>query len=185
MTRNNFRSFALFGLLTGLISGIWVISSFTIVGCLNSAFHLGIPAARIRAYSGLLSIIILLLGIVLGMRDACRKNGGQISYGMAVRTGLVIAVLTGLVVSAFSLLYCTVINPGYSTYMVHEAESAMVAAHARPESIGPEHDKVRREFSTSSQVLMALVGQIVVGTIGSLILGLFISRNSAKHRMRS
>jgi hypothetical protein len=180
MTRNSMRSFVRFGLLTGLVSGIWVISSFTLVGCLDRAFHLGIPAARVRAYSGLLSIIILLLGIVLGMRDAGRRNAGPISYGMAVRTGIMIAVLTGVIVSAFSLFYCTVINPGYSTYMVQEAEAAMVAAHARPETIGPELDKVRREFSTSSQVIMALVGQIVVGTVGSLILGLFISGNSAK-----
>ncbi|MDP4255029.1 MAG: hypothetical protein Q8938_13550 [Bacteroidota bacterium] len=84
------------------------------------------------------------MGIVLGMRDA-----GQIGYGKAVSTGI------------------------------------MIAAHVRPEAIGAELDKVRREFSTSSQVLMALVGQTVAGTIGSLILGLFIGRKSANRAKNS
>jgi len=35
-------------------------------------------------------------------------------------------------------------------------------------------DKIKKEFSTLSQVSMALIGQIVVGTISSLIIGIFI-----------
>ncbi|MDP4257648.1 MAG: hypothetical protein Q8937_05395 [Bacteroidota bacterium] len=89
------------------------------------------------------------MGIVLGMRDAGRRHAGQIGYGQAVSTGI------------------------------------MIAAHVRPEAIGAELDKVRREFSTSSQVLMALVGQTVAGTIGSLILGLFIGRKSANRAKNS
>lgn len=162
------------GLYTGLLSGLWVISCFTVVSWFNSSLHLAIPAWRIRAYSGLFSIIILVVGIYLGIIEAKRQNGSQITYGGAIKTGVIISIITGVLVALFSFLYCTVINPGYAIYMAKEAEKAMVAAHDSPEKISQQLDKVKQDFSTSSQVVMALVGQIVVGTISSLIIGKFI-----------
>lgn len=163
-----------FGLYTGLLSGIWVISCFSMVSWLNNALQLAIPAGRIRAYSGLFSILILVLGIYFAAREVKRKNEGQISYGQAVKTGIVVAVITGILVAFFGFLYCTVINPGYAAYMVSESEKGMIAAHNSPEQISLELEKVRQEFSTSSQVMMSLIGQIVVGSICSLIVGIFI-----------
>ena len=163
-----------FGLYTSILSGAWVLSCFTIVSWFNNSLRLDIPAWRIRAYSGLFSIVILVVGIYLGTREAKRANGGQISYGRAVKTGIVIAVITGILVAGFSLLYCTVINPGYAAFMTREAEKAMITAHDSPELISRQLEKVKQEFSTSSQVIMALAGQIVVGTISSLIIGIFI-----------
>jgi len=162
------------GLYTGLLSGLWVLSCFTIVSWFNSSLHLEIPAWRIRAYSGLFSIIILVVGIYLGIREAKRQNGSQITYGGAIKTGVIVSIITGVLVALFSFLYCTVINPGYAAYMAKEAEKAMVAAHDSPEKISRQLDKVKQDFSTSSQVVMTLVGQIVVGTISSLIIGKFI-----------
>lgn len=162
------------GLLTGLLSGIWILSCFTIVSWFNRSLHLDIPAWRIRAYSGLFSIVILVVGICLGMREAKRSNGWQLTYGQAIRTGAAISVITGILVALFSWLYCTVINPGYAAFMAREAETAMVAAHENPEAIAKQLRQVHQEFSTGSQVMMALVGQIVVGLISSLIIGLFI-----------
>lgn len=163
-----------FGLYTGIISGIWVISCFTIVSWINTSLQLDIPALEIRAYSGLFSIIILVLGIYLGIREAKRRNGWQISYGEAVKTGIIVSVITGMLVALFSWLYCTVINPGYATYMSKEAEKAMIAAHDTPETIRRQLEKVKQEFATSTQVIMALAGQIVAGSISSLIIGIFI-----------
>ena len=162
------------GLYTGLLSGLWLLSCFTIVSWFNSSLHLEIPAWRIRAYSGLFSILILVVGIYLGTREVRRQNSSSITYGEAVNTGIIISVIAGVLVALFSLLYCTVINPGYAAYMAKEAEKAMIAAHESPEKINLQMDKIKKEFSTLSQVSMALIGQIVVGTISSLIIGIFI-----------
>jgi hypothetical protein len=163
-----------FGLYTGILLGVWTISCFSIVSWLNHSMNLSIPARKIRAYSGLFSIVILVVGVYLAIKEAKRSNGNQIRYAEAVKTGVIVSVITGVVVAFFSYLYCTVINPGYADHMVKEAEQAMVAAHDTTEKISQQLTKVKQEFSTSSQVIMALAGQIIVGSICSLIIGIFV-----------
>lgn len=168
------KPFLKYGLLTGLASGLWGISCFTVVGWLNVvAFHGRIPAARIRSYSGLFSIVLLVLGIWWGMREARRRNGGLLTYGQAVGTGVLIACITGLIAASFSYVYCTAINPGYAAFMVQDAEKSLQAAGKSPREIAAALESVRREFTTGVQVAQALAAQIGVGTIAALILGIF------------
>ena len=168
------KSFVKFGLFTGLAVSAWNLSCFTIVNWLNRIFSLDIPAARIRAYSGLFGLIILILGIFLGMREVKRKNHYTISYGQALKVGISISLISACIAGLFALAYCTLINPGYQDFMVREAESALIAAKNSPEEIGKQLEKVRSQFSTSNQVLQGIIAQSVIGTLSSLILGLFI-----------
>jgi hypothetical protein len=167
------KSFVKFGLGTGSLVGLWNLSCFTIVSWVNEILSLNIPAAKIRAYSGLFGLIILILGIYFGMNEL-RKKQDRISYGAAVKTGISISLISAILVAFFGFLYCTVINPGYATYMVKETENVLIAAKKSPEEINQQLMKVRSFYSTSSQVLQALIVQSFAGIIGSLILGLFI-----------
>ena len=58
--------------------------------------------------------------------------------------------------------------------MVREAEKTLIAARNTPEVINQQLEKVRNQFSTSMQVLQGLIAQSVVGTLSSLVLGLFM-----------
>lgn len=171
-----------FGTGTGLASGIWALCTFAIIGWLFHLLHITVPAAHIRAYGGLFSILILVTGIYLGMQAVKKNNEQLISYGLAVKTGIVISVITGIVVALFSYLYCTVINPGYQAFMVSETEKALQTAKASPAVISRQLASAKNEFSTTSQVMMALIGQIVVGSIASLVIGLFMrtKKNQSK-----
>jgi hypothetical protein len=172
--------FLKYGLWTGIISSLWGLSCFTIVGWLNSTlFHHSIPATQIRSYSGLFNILILVIGIYLGMQQAKLKGGNTLTYGQAVKTGIIIACITAVIVACFSYLYCTIINPGYADFMVKDTENALKAAGKPPREISLQLDAVRKEFSTGAQVGMALVGQAVVGTVAAFILGLFIRTKKA------
>jgi hypothetical protein len=169
------KPFVKYGLWTGIISSLWGLGSFTIVGWLNAAlFHQSIPATQIRSYSGLFSILILILGIYLGMKQAKQKGGNTLTYGQAIKTGVIIACITALIVAFFSYLYCAVINPGYAGFMVRDTENTLKAAGKTPQEISQQLEDVRKQFTTGAQVGMALIGQAVIGTITSLILGLFI-----------
>jgi len=169
------KSFVKYGLWTGIASGLWGIGCFTIVGRLNTAFfHQSIPATQIRSYSGLFSIVILIVGIYLGMREVKRKNGDVLAYGMAVKAGIIISAITGVILCLFTLLYCTVINPGYADFMVKDTGKALAAAGKAPEEISRRLEGVRKEFTTGAQVMMALVGQTAVGSVLALIVGLFV-----------
>jgi hypothetical protein len=174
------KPFVKYGLWTGIISGLWGLVSFTFVGWLNRVFfHESIPATDIRSYSGLFSILILVTGIYLGMKQARLRAGGVLTYGQAVKTGILVACVTAVLVACFSWLYCAVINPGYADFMVQDTGRTLAAAGKTPEEISQRLEDIRREFSTGIQVMEALVGQAAVGSVAALILGAFMrSRKS-------
>ncbi|RFM32416.1 DUF4199 domain-containing protein [Chitinophaga silvisoli] len=167
------KPFVKFGLITGLAVGIWNLSCFSIASWLNSSFSIGIPSARLRAYSGLFGVVVLLVGIYAGMKSIKRQNDGTLTYKQAVTTGIGISVITALIAGTFAFIYCTVINPGYTDYMVQDAQKALLAAHKSPDEINQQLAQARRQFSTTSQVMQALIGQSVVGSVCSLIIGIF------------
>jgi hypothetical protein len=57
--------------------------------------------------------------------------------------------------------------------MVSDTGRVLAAAGKTPQEISQRLEGVRKEFSTGMQVMEALVGQVVVGSITSLILGFF------------
>ena len=164
-----------YGLWIGLISGLWGIISFTFVSWLNGVFfHKSIPAADIRSSSGLFSILILVLGIYWGIREEKRKMNNALTLGRAVKTGIMISLITAVLVSISAFLYCTKINPGYADFMVLDAQKSLIEAGKSPDEINQRLVSVKKEFSTGAQVGMALIGQVVMGTIASLIIGLIL-----------
>ncbi len=168
------KLFVRYGLWTGMISGLWGLVCFTVVGWLNKAFfHQSIPAANIRSYSGLFNLVILALGIYLAMKQTKVKYGDTLTYGQAVKTGMLVACVAALPVAFFSWLYCAVLNPGYADFMAGDAARVLAAAGKTPQEISERLEGVRKEFSTGMQVTEALIGQAVAGSIASLILGLF------------
>lgn len=168
------KTFVKYGLWTGIISGLWGLVSFTIVSWLNAAaFNGSIPATQIRSYSGLFSIIILALGIYFGLKQARIRNGNRLTYGQAVKTGIPIAIVTAVVVAVFTWLYCTIINPGYTEFMVQDCQRTMTAAGKSPAEVVQCVESTRNQFSTGAQIAQALIGQAIAGTLLSLIFGLF------------
>jgi len=168
------------GLITGLLVGLWNISCFTIVSWLNEALSIGIPPERVRAYSGLFGVVILITGIYLGIKAVKIKNGNQLSYGQGVKAGAIMAIMVAVIVACFSYLYCTVINPGYIDYMVNETQKSLVAEHKSPAEIAASLQGVRKQFGTASLVLQALILQFVVGTISSLIIAASLKTKQIK-----
>ncbi len=162
-----------YGLWTGLISGLWGIGSFTFVGWLNGVFlHKSIPAADIRSVSGLFSILILAIGIYWGIREEKREMDNTLTFGRAVKTGIMISLITAVLVSTSTFLYCTKINPGYTDFMVRDTQQTLIEAGKSPDEINQRLTSVRKEFSTGAQVGMALIGQLVIGTIATLIIAM-------------
>lgn len=159
-----------YGIITGTIVGIFAIAFFSIVNGLNT----GIQPAIIRGISGLLTIVIQAVGIYIAMQAIKKQNGNTITYGLALKTGMLIALVTAIITALFSFIYCQYINPGYAQYMLAEAQKVMLANHETPQQIADHSYAVKQEFSTTMQVAQALLGQFVVGMLISLIMGLFI-----------
>jgi hypothetical protein len=162
-----------FGLITGMISIIWLYGSFTLFTWLSGKYGWDIKVSNIRGIAGLLSIPIQAIGIYMAMQNV-KQITGSLTYGQAVKTGLIVAITIAIIVAIFGFLYSTVINTGYTEFMVHDAQKAMIAKGESQQDISQASIAVRKEFSAGMQVIQALIGQFVTGTIMSLIIGLFI-----------
>lgn len=164
-------------LLYGLIVGLCVatfVSIFSVFFWANIRYSWGLQASNVRGLGGLMTILIQGIGIFISIKKVRTTLGGTISYGQAFKTGFTIAIMTALITSCASILYCTVINPGYQDFMIADALKTMQANHETPQQINMHLEAVRNEFSTKTQFTEALIGQFVMGTAISLILAPFM-----------
>lgn len=161
-------------IITGLIVGIFAIGSFAIVDYLNKHFGWGINTMTIRGLTGLLTLIILGIGIYSGIQNIKRNNGGIITYKHAITSGFIIALITGVITALVSFVYCNYLNPGYTGYMLAESKKVMIADGKSAAEISAGMQALQREWTTSAQMFEALVGQTVCGTVISLIMGLLM-----------
>ncbi len=169
-----------YALVTGLTIGIFTVSFFSVVNWFNTTYNWGIQPANIRGISGLLTILIQAIGIYFSMTTVKINQNGLLSYIQAAKAGLTVAIITALITATFGFIYCEFINPGYAKYMVHEAAKTMAANGESQQQIADHLVSIRKEFSTSAQVMMALIGQSVIGTVLSLIMAPFIKNKNNK-----
>jgi len=146
---------------------------FSLAVWLNQKNGWGLQVSTIRGVGGLLSIPVQAIGLYLAMQNV-KKLTGALTYGQALKTGVLVAITIAIIVAVFGFLYCTVFNPGYAEYMVHDAQKAMIAKGEPQQDIDRNSVAVAKEFTPGAQVFQALVGQFITGTILSLIIGLFI-----------
>lgn len=163
-----------YGSITGIIVSIFATGFFTLVNGLNTSNGWGMQPSGIRGISGLLTILIQATGIYLAMQAVKKEQDNVLTYGQALKTGLLVAVLTAAITAFCSFIYCAVLNPGYARYMVTEAQKVMIADKETQQQIAEHTKAMQAEFSTGMQVIQALVGQFFVGTVVSLIMGIFV-----------
>jgi hypothetical protein len=162
-----------YGLITGIISSIFLFGFFTLMVWLNNKNNWGMQINTIRGIGGLLSIPVQAMGIYMAMQNI-KQLTGSLTYGQAIKTGLIVAATIAVIVAIFGFLYCTVFNPGYAEFMVHDAQKAMISNGESQQQIGQDSIKVAKEFTPGMQVMQALTGQFVTGAIISVIIGLFV-----------
>ena len=90
-----------FGLITGIINGVFLFGFFTIAILLNRHFGWGMQASNIQGIDGLLSIPIQAIGIYMAMQSLKKRNG-MLTYGQAVKTGIIVAITIAVTVAIFS-----------------------------------------------------------------------------------
>lgn len=162
-------------IITGLAVSVSAIVVFSVADALNHHFNWGYNPVTLRGLTGLLTIVILAIGIYTGMAAIKRTNGGNLSYKHALICGIIIAITTALITAAGSFIYCTAINPGYATYMVSESRKVMQANGKSAEEINSSIANLQKQLTTGMQVTQALIGQTLSGTIISLIMAIFVS----------
>ena len=158
------------GFLTGALVTTWLFGIFSLLKSLS----LDTPQTTLRTLTGIFGLVILFVGVFYGIKKARDTSGDELSYLKAVKTGVIISLIVAVMVSSFSLLYLTVVNPGFANDMIKEAEQSLKQSGASPEETSKRLDGVRAEFSLQGQIMTSLIAQSTMGTIFSLILAIFL-----------
>lgn len=149
------------------------MAAFAFANSLNHRFNWGFNPVTLRGLTGLLTLIILAIGIYTAMDSMKRNNNGNLTYGQAVLAGLIVAVTTGVISAIVTFIYCQFINPDYAAYMISESRKVMVADGKSLVEIAANTADLQKQMTVPMQVIQSVIGQTVSGTVIALIIGVF------------
>ncbi|MEI8204357.1 MAG: DUF4199 domain-containing protein [Bacteroidota bacterium] len=122
-----------------------------------------------------LTYIILLAGIILGT-ISYRNNqlGGYITYGKAFNSGLLISVFTSIILGFFAYLLFKFIDPEIMNKIKEMGIENMTASN--PQMTDEQIEMATSFYTPGWMAFFAIIGNILVGLILSLIAAIFIKK---------
>ena len=118
-------------------------------------------------------VILIEIGVLIwGLKITAAGK----TYGGQVAAGTLMAVIGGLILIGASLLFTTVVFPGYFDELrtVH-AEMLRNAGTSEAE-IAAELERGAQMQTTMMQAVVGFVGTVLTGVVGSLIMAVFIRK---------
>lgn len=160
----------------GLILALGTIGLSVVVWALG--MHLEQPW-----WQSLINFLIMLGCIVYGLKTFKHENGGFLSLGEALKTGLAIALVAGIIGTLFTLLFVTVIEPNFTVDMLEVQRNNMIEAN--PNMTEEEMDMAmgitEKMMSPGIMAAFGIIATLFFGFIISLIAGLIMKNNKPEH----
>ena len=130
-------------------------------------------------WQGVLNLAFSIAIIVYGLKAFKRDNGGFMSLGEALKTGLAIALIAGIIGSIFTYLFVTVIEPEFTTQMLEVTREKMIEQNPEMSDDQLEMAMGMTENFMSPGIMVALgiISSLFFGFIISLIAGLIMKNN--------
>jgi uncharacterized membrane protein YeaQ/YmgE (transglycosylase-associated protein family) len=130
-------------------------------------------------WASLLSFLIMLAVLVYGLKAFKQENGGFLSLGEAIKTGLAISVIAGLVGAVFTYLFVTVIEPDFVNQMLDMTQEKMITDNPEmsQEQIDTAMSMTEGFMTPGIMATMGIIATLFFGFIISLIAGLVMKQN--------
>ena len=127
-----------------------------------------------------LAYVILFGGLWLGQLNYRNKYlGGFITYGKAVRIGLLISVFIGIIMGIFTFVFYKYINPGGIEEAMLLAEQNMMDQGSTDLEIEQGMMIARKFSSVGMFTFTAIAANILLGLIFSLITAVFVKKEDS------
>jgi len=157
-----------------------MLSGFLLFG-LPFFFGMGIEN-EYNQFLGYSSIVLSLLFIYFGVKHYRDKvNNGNVSFGKAIKIGMLIALFSAVGVAVFDYIYTTQINPDFSTDYVEYSIKKM-EANLPPEEASIKAAELKQQMAdyggSGFMAALMFVTVVVIGFIISLISGLILQRKN-------
>jgi hypothetical protein len=131
-------------------------------------------------YLGYVGIVIFFVVLFLGMREAREaKPDKAITYGGALGAAVMIALFSGLFGAVYTYIHFTFVNPDYPQYLA-DLTRQKLEAKGLPEAQIDAAIKMSSLFMKPAMMaIFGIIGSVLMGTIGGLILAIFVKREPA------
>ena len=125
-------------------------------------------------WQNILNLAAMIGFIVYGIKTYKADNGGYLSLGEGLKTGLAIALVAGLIGSIFSYLFVTVIEPDFAMNMLEATRVKMIDQNPNmtQEQMDMALGMTEKMMSPGILVAFSIIGSLFIGFIVSLIAGL-------------
>ncbi|RZK98700.1 MAG: DUF4199 domain-containing protein [Hymenobacter sp.] len=144
-----------YGLLTGLVSVIYMFLSFATGQVANQALQ----------WAG---IVIPIGGIYLAHTAFKKSNGGFMSYGEGLGIGTILSLVSGVISTLFNYVYKSFIDPDVQTQMMNTMRTKL------EEKGGLSDAQIDQAISMTTKFSTGPIG-LVIGIVGALVMGVLIS----------
>jgi len=117
--------------------------------------------------------------IVLGVKKLKELNGGFLSVGQAIKTGLGIALISGLIYAVYLALFFNFIETSYFENVALVQEQTIMESYPNltDEQLEGAIKNAAMFNNTGANVTMAIMFSLFFGLIVSLITGLIMKRS--------
>ena len=154
---------------SGLILGMALVIYTLLLYFLDQTFN--------RAL-GLISILIIIIGLVLGVksfRDDAR--GGIMSYGQGVGAGTIIGLYAGIIGAIFTYLLYTFIDPDLTGKLLTFTEERFIESGRVPEEMIDTIMEQQKKFMAPwIMSIGAVLNYVFFGVVVSLIASIFLKK---------
>ena len=139
------------------------------------------PGSRLPTWIGyLLMIVFITLGIK-SYRD--QDLAGYISYGKSLGTGVLVGLFSGIILAAFTVLMFTVIDPGLAEKVLQASEQKWIESGMGDEEISMAMKWAEKFLTPSFLFVFTLVGNVFMSVLFSLIISIFMRKESHEHKI--
>ncbi|MCK4344751.1 MAG: DUF4199 domain-containing protein, partial [Bacteroidales bacterium] len=127
---------------------------------------------------GYVSILIIIIGVVLGIKSFRNESrGGILSYGQAVGAGTIIGLYAGIIGAIFTFLLYKLIDPDLMEKMYTFMEEQMIEKGNIPEEMIEQSMEVTKKLMSPLVISLGVIFTYVFyGVIVSLIAGIFLKK---------
>ncbi len=157
----------------GALWGLAGIASLIVAYSMDA--HIGTNYVK-----SIVDTLVMIAAIVLGLKAFKKENGGYMSLGEALKTGLGISVIAGIIGAVFFYIFISFIDPGMMDKMLEYQREQMVLQgnNMTSEQIDQAMEMSKNFMQPWLMSTFAVIGTLFFGFIVSLISGLIMKRTN-------
>lgn len=153
-----------------------LVTSAVLIAYTLAQYVTGIDRSGAGRYINWLSYPLMILFITLAMKDEKQLSDGYLSFGKGFKTGFLMMLVVSVIMSAFTYAYFAFINPDFLDYVREKTREEMESRDLSDEQIEQAMDFTKKLMSTGFMSAMALIGNIILGAIFSLVIAAIMKK---------